>query len=117
MGGAYFTKERIYDMLAVEPAIVTFEEGVQFTSFRDTVTGAIVVVKGEFTIDKLVEEVRQERKDNGIEKMDNLAKDVSKIAANTESLYRLRNKITTLENLLSSAQKMVESIKQHAEQA
>ena len=56
MGGAYFTKERIYEMLEIEYLGPT--EGDDFHgfghAFRDKLSGGQITLRGEVTLDKLV---------------------------------------------------------------
>ena len=104
MGGAYFTKDRIYEMLEIEPVMT---EG-SVTVFRDNYAGGQVAVHGEIVIDRLVAALKSHRAQHADSEKISRSIDAMRSEAMLKTIDTLKFKIVVLKEQLSSAMTQVD---------
>ena len=113
MGGAYFTKERIYEMLEIEPVLTIDSESENTIAhiFRDKKTGAQFSVNGELTVDKLVLKLKFHRA--ALADSDKISKSIAAMQSDAmlQTFETLKNKIFVLKEQLNSAIAQVDAMR------
>ena len=113
MGGAYFTKERIYEMLEIEPVMSIDSESENTVEhvFRDKHSGGQITLRGEVTLDKLVSTLKFHRA--RISDSDKISKsiDAMQAEARLQSIDTLKFKIVVLKEQLNSAKSQVDAMR------